>query len=209
MIFYDCATAPSPRRARMFIAEKGAEAEVRQVDLRNDGHRSPDFLAVNPHGTVPVLVTDEGTALTENIGIAGYLEAAFPEPPLMGVSPDEKGKVLMWNAICEFHAGAAIAEALRNSTPALKGRALPGAVDYEQIPALAERGMLRLGRFFDTLETRLSERDYLAGERFSMADITGFVFCDFARIIKQGIPEGNAASRAWFERIKARPSAAL
>lgn len=209
MIFYDCATAPSPRRARMFIAEKGVEAEVRQVDLRNDGHRSPEFLAVNAHGTVPVLVTDEGAALTENIGIAGYLEAAFPEPPLMGVSPDEKGKVLMWNAICEFHAGMAIAEALRNSTPALKGRALPGAVDYEQIPALAERGLLRLGRFFETLEARLSESEYLAGDSFTMADITGFVFCDFARIIKQGIPEGNAASRAWFERIKARPSAAL
>ncbi|SFL13153.1 glutathione S-transferase family protein [Shimia haliotis] len=209
MIFYDCATAPSPRRARMFIAEKGIEVDTCEVDLRHDGHRSPEFLALNPHGTVPVLVTDEGTALTENIAIAGYLEAAFPEPTLMGVTPDEKGKVLMWNAICEFHAGMAIAEALRNSTPALKGRALPGAVDYEQIPALAARGVQRLGRFFDTLEARLSESAYLAGDAFSMADITGFVFCDFARIVKQGIPDGNAASKAWFETIKARHSATL
>ncbi|MGR3634552.1 MAG: glutathione S-transferase family protein [Shimia sp.] len=209
MIFYDCSTAPSPRRARMFIAEKGIDVEVQQIDLRHDAHRKPEFLALNPHGTVPVLVTDEGTPLTENIAIAGYLEAMCSEPPLMGVTPDEKGKVLMWNAICEFHAGMAIAEALRNSTPALKGRALPGAVDYAQIPALAERGILRLGRFFDKLEARLTESAFLAGDDFTMADITGFVFCDFARIVKQGIPEGNAASRAWFEKIKARPSAGL
>ncbi|TCL08220.1 glutathione S-transferase [Shimia isoporae] len=209
MIFYDCATAPSPRRARMLIAEKGIEVETRQVDLRNDAHRQPEFLAINPNGTVPVLVTEEGTVLSENIAIAGYLEAAFPEPPMMGMTPDEKGKILMWNAICEFHAGMAIAEALRNSTPALKGRALPGAVDYEQIPALAERGILRLSRFFETLETRLNESAYLAGDAFSMADITGFVFCDFARIVKQGIPEENTASRAWFDTIKARPSAGL
>ncbi|MGR3712303.1 MAG: glutathione S-transferase family protein [Shimia sp.] len=209
MIFYDCSTAPSPRRARMFIAEKGIEVETQQVDLRGDAHRQPDFLTINPHGTVPVLVTDDGTALTENIAIAGFLEAAFPETPLMGVTPEEKGRVLMWNAICEFHAGMAIAEALRNSTPALKGRALPGAVNYEQIPALAERGILRLGRFFDTLEERLSKSAYLAGDSFSMADITGFVFCDFARIVKQGIPEGNTASHAWFDTIKARPSASF
>ncbi|MCP4818242.1 MAG: glutathione S-transferase, partial [Shimia sp.] len=109
----------------------------------------------------------------------------------------------------EFHAGMAIAEALRNSSPALKGRALPGAVDYAQIPELAERGIARLGRFFDTLETRLGESDFLAGDTFTFADITGFVFCDFARIVKQGIPEGNAASRAWFDKIKARPSAGI
>ena len=127
----------------------------------------------------------------------------------LGVSPEEKGKVLMWNAICEFHAGMAIAEALRNSTPALKGRALPGAVDYAQIPELAARGLQRLGLFFETLERRLNESAYLAGDAFTMADITGFVFCDFARIVKQGIPEGNSASQAWFEGIKARPSAGL
>ncbi len=207
MIFYDCATAPSPRRARMFIAEKGLKIETRQVDLRNDGHRAADFLALNQHGTVPVLTTDEGLNLTENIAIAGYLEAAHPEPALMGTTPDEKGAVLMWNAICEFHGGMSIAEALRNSTPALKGRALPGAVDYEQIPELAERGRKRLQLFYETLEARLQQSPWLAGDSFSMADITGFVFCDFARIVKMPVPEENKATRAWFAKIAERPSA--
>ncbi len=207
MIFYDCATAPSPRRARMFIAEKGLEIETRQVDLRNDGHRAPEFLALNQHGTVPVLTTDEGLYLTENIAIAGYLEAMHPEPPLMGTTPDEKGAVLMWNAICEFHGGMSIAEALRNASPALKGRALPGAVNYDQIPELATRGAKRLQLFFATLEKRLQESPWLAGDSFTMADITGYVFCDFARIVKMIPPEKNTATQAWLARIAARPSA--
>ncbi len=207
MIFYDCATAPSPRRARMFIAEKGLEIETRQVDLRNDGHRAPEFLALNQHGTVPVLTTDEGVNLTENIAIAGYLEALHPEPPLMGTTPDEKGAVLMWNAICEFHVGMSIAEALRNASPALKGRALPGAVNYDQIPELAERGAKRLQLFYATLEKRLQDSPWLAGDGFTMADITGYVFCDFARIVKMTPPEDNAATQAWLAKIAARSSA--
>lgn len=207
MIFYDCATAPSPRRARMFIAEKGLEIETRQVDLRNDGHRSPEFLALNQHGTVPVLTTDEGLYLTENIAIAGYLEAMHLEPPLMGTTPDEKGAVLMWNAICEFHGGMSIAEALRNASPALKGRALPGAVNYDQIPQLAERGAKRLQLFYATLEKRLQESPWLASDSFTMADITGYVFCDFARIVKLTPPKENAATQTWLSKIAARPSA--
>ncbi|WP_294226939.1 glutathione S-transferase [uncultured Shimia sp.] len=207
MIFYDCATAPSPRRARMFLAEKGLEIEIRQVDLRNDGHRAPEFLALNQHGTVPVLTTGEGQNLTENIAIAGYLEAFQPEPPLMGVTPDEKGSVLMWNAICEFHGGMSIAEALRNASPALKGRALPGSVDYDQIPELAERGAKRLQLFYDTLEQRLQDCPWLAGGSFTMADITGYVFCDFARIVKMTPPEENTATQAWLSKISSRPSA--
>lgn len=207
MIFYDCATAPSPRRARMFIAEKGLEIETRQVDLCNDGHRAPEFLALNQHGTVPVLTTDEGLNLTENIAIAGYLEAMHPEPPLMGVTPDEKGTVLMWNAICEFHGGMSIAETLRNASPALKGRALPGAVNYDQIPELAERGAKRLQLFYATLEKRLQDSPWLAGDTFTMADITGYVFCDFARIVKMTPPKENTATQAWLAKIAARPSA--
>ncbi len=207
MIFYDCATAPSPRRARMFLAEKGLEIETRQVDLRNDGHRAPEFLALNQHGTVPVLTTDKGLNLTENIAIAGYLEAMHPEPPLMGTTPDEKGSVLMWNAICEFHGGMSIAETLRNASPALKGRGLPGAVNYAQIPALAERGAKRLHLFYATLEQRLQESTWLAGDCFTMADITGYVFCDFARIVKMTPPEDNTATQAWLTKIAARPSA--
>jgi glutathione S-transferase len=207
MIFYDYATAPSPRRARMFLAEKGLEIEIRQVDLRNDGHRAPEFLALNQHGTVPVLTTGEGQSLTENIAIAGYLEAFQPEPPLMGVTPDEKGSVLMWNAICEFHGGMSIAETLRNASPALIGRALPGAVNFDQIPELAERGAKRLQLFYATLEKRLQDSPWLAGDSFTMADITGYVFCDFARIVKMTPPEDNTATQVWLSKISSRPSA--
>ena len=209
MIFYDCSTAPNPRRARMFIAEKGLEIETRDISIAKGEQLSQDFLAVNPRGTIPVLVTDDGTVLAENLGIAAYLEAACPEPPLMGVTPGEKGLVMMWNAIVEQQGGMPIAEVLRNTNPHMKGRAIPGPLDFEQIPELAERGRARVGFFFDQLEERLQHSPWLAGERFSLADITGFVFVDFARVIRARIPEGNSATLDWFERIKARPSAAL
>jgi len=209
MIFYDCSTAPNPRRARMFIAEKGVEIETRDISIAKGEQLSQEFLAVNPRGTIPVLVTDDGTVLAENLGIAAYLEAAFPEPPLMGVSPEEKGLVMMWNAIVEQQGGMPIAEVLRNTNPHMKGRAIPGPLDFEQIPELAERGRARVGFFFDQLEERLQHSPWLAGERFSLADITGFVFVDFARVIRTRIPEDNSATLDWFARIKARPSAAL
>ena len=209
MIFYDCSTAPNPRRARMFIAEKGLEIENRDISIAKGEQLSDEFLKVNPRGTIPVLVTDDGTVLAENLGIAAYLEAAFPELPLMGASPEEKGLVMMWNAIVEQQGGIPIAEVLRNSNPHMKGRAVTGPVDFDQIPELAERARARVALFFDQLEERLQQSAYLAGDSFTLADITGFVFVDFARVIRTRIPEGNAATLDWFERIKARPSAAL
>ncbi|WP_050928208.1 glutathione S-transferase family protein [Aestuariivita boseongensis] len=207
MIFYDCATAPSPRRARMLIAEKGLEVETRQVDLRSGEHLQPAFLEINPRGTVPVLVTDEGTILTENLGIAAYLEAAFPDTPMTGSTPDETGLVWSWTMICEQQGGMAVAEALRNASPAMKDRALPGPVPYAQIPELAERGRARVAAFFDLLEDRLTDREWLATDTFTLADLTGFVFVDFARIVKMQIPDTHEAAQAWFNRIAHRPSA--
>ncbi|NOD62478.1 MULTISPECIES: glutathione S-transferase family protein [unclassified Ruegeria] len=209
MIFYDCSTAPNPRRARMFIAEKGLEIETREVSIAKGEQLSAAFRAINPRATVPVLVTDEGTVLTENMGIAAYLEARCPEPPLMGRTPDEKGLVLMWNAIVEQQGGLPIAETLRNSHPAFKDRAIPGPSNYAQIPELAQRGKDRVARFYDLLEARLTESRFLAGDEFTLADISAFVFVDFSRVIKMRIPEGNAATTAWFENIKSRPSASL
>jgi len=117
MLFYDCSTAPNPRRARMFIAEKGLEIESRDISIAKSEQLAPEFLAINPRATIPVLVTDSGAVLTENLGIAAYLEAAHPEPPLMGQTPDEKGAVMMWNAIVEQQGGLPIAEVLRNTNP--------------------------------------------------------------------------------------------
>ena len=209
MIFYDCATAPSPRRARMFLAEKGLSPEVREVSIAEGAQLAPEFIAVNPNATVPVLVTDEGTVLTENLGIAAYLEAFRPDPPLIGRSPDETGLIWSWTAYAEQQGGIAIAEALRNGNPHLKGRALPGPVNYDQIPELAQRGMARAIRFFDKLDARLADTPYLAGEDFTLADITAFCFVDFARIIKLRVDDSRPHLKHWYDRISARPSAAL
>lgn len=209
MKFYDCATAPNPRRARIFIAEKGLTPETQEISIAEGAQLSRDFLEVNPRATIPVLVTDDGTTLTENLGIAAYLEAAYPEPPLMGRTPEEKGLVLMWNAIAEQQGGQPVAEALRNGNPRMKDRAIPGTVNYAQIPELAERGLARATAFFGLLEERLSASPYLATDHFTLADITAFVFVEFARVVKLRIPEDNLATLDWHARIRARPSAAL
>ncbi|MDO6798691.1 glutathione S-transferase family protein [Shimia thalassica] len=209
MIFYDCSTAPSPRRARMFIAEKGLEIETREISMVKGEQLSPEFLAVNPGATIPVLVTESGQMLNENIGIAAYLEAMSPEPPLMGTTPDEKGAILNWNAISEFQGGHSIAEALRNGNPHMKGRALPGPNDFEQIPELAKRGMQRVHLYFDKLNTQLEGREFVASDTFSLADITSFVFVDFARVVKVRVEDTHPHLKRWYETIKARPSAQL
>ncbi|KAE9632776.1 glutathione S-transferase family protein [Parasedimentitalea maritima] len=207
MIFYDCSTAPNPRRARMFIAEKGLEIECHDISIAKGEQLGAAFKAINPNATVPVLITDDGTTLTENLGIAAYLEAAHPNPPLMGGTAEEKGLVLMWNAIAEQQGGMPIAEVLRNSNPFFEDRAIPGPVDYAQVPELAARGLDRTVRFFDLLEQRLQTSRYLATAEFTLADISAFVFVEFARVIKTRIPEGNTATLAWHAGIKSRPSA--
>ncbi len=209
MIFYDFSAAPSPRRARMFIAEKGLDIETRQINMMERDHFSADFLAINPRATVPVLITDEGLALTENNGIAAYLEARFPEPALLGQSAEEKGSIAMWNTICELHGFMPVGETLRNSNPRYDGRAVTGQTSFERIPELADRAKERVDIFFNMLEEQLSGSAYLASDAFSMADITGFVVCEFAKMIKLEIPENCTATAAWIEKISARPSASI
>lgn len=209
MIFYDCATAPSPRRARMFLAEKGIEVETREISIAKSEQLLPEFLAVNPDAMVPVLVTDEGQTLTENLGIATYLEALQPEPPLIGSTPAETGEIMMWTSIAEQQCGLAVAEALRNSNPHMKGRAIAGPENFQQIPELAERGMRRIALFFEKLETRLEGREFVAADRFSLADITSFVFVDFARVVKMRVGDDHPNLKRWYDAISARPSANL
>ena len=125
---YDCATAPSPRRARILLAEKGVRHATVQVDLRAGEQLRDAYRRINPHGTVPALRTDDGLLLTDNAGIAAYLEARFPEPPLLGTTPRDKAEVASWNWRIEFEGLMAIADAMRNSAPAMANRALPGPV---------------------------------------------------------------------------------
>ena len=209
MKFYDCQTAPSPRRARIFIAEKGLEIETVQIDLRNGEQFADTFRAINPACTVPVLTLDDGTVLTSTAGIRNFLEAAHPDPALMGRTAAERGRVadLQWRV--ETEGMAAIAEALRNSSPRMKGRAITGPVDYEQIPALAERGRARAVDFLSRIDAMVADRPYLAGDFFSIADIDLLVVVDFAGWLKLELPDDANNARRWYDAVRSRPSAAL
>jgi len=158
---------------------------------------------------VPALRTEEGAVLTDNAAIAAYVEARYPEPPLFGTTPLEKAQVASWNWRVEFEGLMAIAEALRNSAPAMANRALPGAVDYPQIPALAERGLARVANFFALLNERLADRDYIAAGRFSVADITAVVAVDFARIVRVKPDERHPHLIRWRAAMAQRPSMSL
>ena len=206
---YDCATAPSPRCARILLAEKGVAHETVEVDLRNGEQLSDAYRNVNPQCTVPALRTDEGLLLTDNAAIAAYLEARFPQTPLMGDTPQEKAEIASWNWRIEFEGLLAIAEALRNGAPAMANRALPGPVDYPQIPELAQRGLARVQRFFVTLNDRLAGRDFIAADRFSIADITAVVAVDFARVVKVKPGEQHPHLQRWRLALAQRPSISL
>ena len=206
---YDCATAPSPRRARILLAEKGVAHATVAVDLKSGEQLGEAYRRVNPQCTVPALRTEEGGLLTDNAGITAWLEARYPQPPLLGSTPEEKAEIASWNWRIEFEGLLAIAEALRNSTPAMANRALPGPVPYPQIPELAQRGLARVQQFFVTLNDRLAGRDFIATDRFSVADITAVVAVDFARIVKVRVGEQHPHLQRWRAAMAQRPSMAL
>ena len=158
---------------------------------------------------MPVLRTDDGLLLTDNAAITAWLEARFPEPPLLGVTPAEKAEIASWNWRVEFEGLLAIAEAMRNSAPALANRALPGPVNYAQIPELAQRGLARARQFFATLNERLAGRDFLAADRFSIADITAVVAVDFARVVKVRVDEQAPDLQRWRAAMALRPAMSL
>ena len=203
---YDCSTAPSPRRARILLAEKGVTHDTIQVDLRNREQLGDAFRAINPRCTVPVLRTDEGALLTDNAGIAAYAEARWPQPPLLGTTPVEKAEVASWNARIEVEGFMAVAEALRNSAPAMADRALTGPVNFAQIPALAERGVLRAQQFLDMLDAHLAGRDFIVGDRLSLADISAAVVVDFARVVKVKPGDQHANLLRWRAGLAQRPA---
>jgi glutathione S-transferase len=207
MKLYDCAMAPNPRRVRIFLAEKGITLPTVQVDLRANEQFSPAFRAVNADCTVPVLELDDGKRIADVLAICIYFEALQPAPPLMGVGAQDRADVASWQRRVEREGFLAVVEAFRNSTPGFKGRALPGPDDYEQIPALAERGRARVGKFFRMMNASLADREFVAGKQYSVADITALVTVDFARWIKLRIPDDCNHLCRWYDAVSARPSA--
>ena len=205
---YDCATAPSPRRARIFLAEKGVPYETVQIDLRSGEQMGEAYRQINPQCTVPALRTEEGSLLTDNAAIAAYLEARYPEPPLLGRTPQDKAEIASWQWRVEFDGLMAVAEGFRNSSPAMVGRALPGPVDYPQIPELGQRGVARVQQFFLMLNQQLAGRDFIAANQFSVADITAVVVVDFARVIRLKPAENLQHLLRWRTAMGQRPAMA-
>lgn len=207
MKFYDCATAPSPRRVRIFLAEKGIELETIQVDLAKGEQFSEEFKAINPLGEVPLLVLDDGTTISQVDAICRYLEEVYPETPLHGRTPVERAMVNASNHQLQMNGFTAGAEAFRNSTPGFKNRALPGPHNYSQIPELAHRGLQRLDHLFADLDAHLANSEFIVGDYYSIADITALCIIDFAKWVKKRIPEDCSNLQRWYDQVDSRPSA--
>jgi glutathione S-transferase len=204
---YESGSSPNSRRIRFFLAEKGIEVQRVPVDLGAREQFSEAYRKINSRRVVPTLVLEDGTAIGEVPAIMRYLEEVSPGIALLGTSPKEKALVTMWERRMELEGFAAVMETVRNKAAGLKGRAIAGPHHYEQIPALVARGRIRIVDFYADLEVRLGESSFVAGDRFSAADITAVVTIDFAtNALEMGLPEDNSASRRWYDLVAARPS---
>jgi len=206
LTLYDFNGAPSPRRAKMFLIEKGIDFENVQIDLRTGEQLGEAYRAINPHCTVPALKLEDGAVLTENAEIAAYLEAAYPDIPLMGTTPRDKAEIAKWNWKIISEGFIAAGNALRNASPNMKDRAIAGPRNIAQIPELAARGQQRLAWFFEDLDARLKDNRYVAGAHYSVADINATIVVDFSRWVKGSPPDTLTALHEWHARMKERPS---
>lgn len=204
MKLYTSARAPNPRRVAMFMAEKGISIDTELIDLARLENRSAAFLAKNPFGRVPVLELDDGRVLCETRAICSYLEGAFPEPNLMGEGFDEHAFIEMADRRVELHVFAGIANCVRHTHPGL------AALEQPQFPEFGAAQGEKMREWARWLDRTLAAQPYVAGQRFTIADITAFCAMEFARGLMKFRPaaEGMEHLQAWRDRIAARPSAA-
>ena len=207
MKLYDCQMAPNPRRVRVFLAEKGVDIPKTEVSIIEGENLKPEYLAVNPRGLLPTLELDDGSRIDETIAICRYIEETQPEPNLMGRDALEKAQIESWQRHMEFDGLNPTGEMFRNSFDPFKNRGLPGLENVQAIPELATRGKAGVERFYERLEQRLSQSTYIAGERYTVADITALCVVDFASFAKMGIPEANTNTKRWHADVSSRPSA--
>ncbi|PWI49799.1 glutathione S-transferase [Rhizobium phaseoli] len=206
--FYQSNGSPNSRRVRIYLAERGISVTTVPIDLGAKEQFSDSYKAINPRQVVPTLVLADGTSIGEVPAIIRYLDEAYNDNPIGGTTPAEKALVTMWERRVELEGFAVVMEIVRNKVAGLAGRALSGPHAYDQIPAIVERGKLRLRDFFADLEERLAANQFVAGERFSTADITALVTIDFAKGgLEVSIPEANVATRRWYDAVSNRPSA--
>ncbi|MEI8153963.1 MAG: glutathione S-transferase [Hyphomicrobiales bacterium] len=201
MKLFDGGRAPNPRRVKVFLAEKGITVPIEQVDLGKLGHKSAAYTAINPLQRVPALELNDGTIITESIAICRYFERLHPEPPLFGTDARDAALVEMWERRIEFHLLGPVSHIFRNSHPAMKEMEVP------QVPAWADANRPRVMEFLVLLDRELATRRYIAGERYTVADITGMIAVDFLKPAKLAVPEALGSLKRWHEDVSSRPSA--
>jgi glutathione S-transferase len=205
MKLYQSNASPNSRRVRIFLAEKGISMPIVPVDLGAKEQFSQAYAAINPRRVVPTLVLDDGTSIGEVPAIQRYLEEIHPEPPLFGTTPKSKAQVAMWDRRVEQEGFASVMEAVRNAVPGLKGRAISGPHDYDQIPALVERSKQRVRNFYADFNARLADVAFMAGDAFSVADITAIVTIDFAtKAAGLPIADEHAVLKRWYDAVSTR-----
>lgn len=200
MRLYEYTMAPNPRRVRVFLAEKGIQVPTVQVDIAKAENREPEFLAKNPLGTLPVLELDDGTYLAESMSICRYFEELQPDPPLFGTGARERALVDMWHRRMEIEVFLPIAGCFRNTHDFFKGR-------LTQVPEYGEACKQTANKRLAWLDDVLADREFIAGDRYTIADITPMVAIDFGRITDIRIqPEQKNLAR-WHQAVSNRPSA--
>jgi glutathione S-transferase len=187
---------------RIFLVEKGFTVPTEQLDIGTLQHRTEAYAAINPMQRLPALVLDDGTAIAESIAICRYFEALHPDPPLFGRGAREGALVEMWNRRIEFHLFLPVTTVFQHLHPAMKQLVDP------QVTAWGEANKPRVFDFLRFLDGELKTRPYVAGEDFTVADITALVSVDFMKVSKMTVPEEFADLRRWHAKVSARPSAA-
>jgi glutathione S-transferase len=200
MKIYDSRTAPNPRRVRIFLAEKGVSIPYEDVDISKADNRSPEFRRKNPLGTLPVLELDDGTFIAESVAICRYFEETHPAPPLMGTDARDRAVVEMWQRRMELEVFVPITQVFRNLHPFFTGR-IPQVPEYGEVCRTAAEARLAW------LDTVLAEREFIAGPRYTIADITALCGIDFGRVSKIRIPPEQTHLTRWHAAVSARPSA--
>ncbi len=200
MKLYDSAMAPNPRRVRIFLAEKGIEVPTVQIDIGKAENREAPYLAKNPMGGVPMLELDDGTIIAESVAICRYFEQSQPEPALMGVGAQDCALVEMWQRRMELEIASPIMGTFRNTHDFFKGR-IPQVPEYGAV--LKESAFKRL----EWIDSELADRQFVAGDRYTIADITLLVGIDFGRVSKIAIQPDQKNLTRWYDEVSSRPSA--
>jgi len=201
MKLYDTSYAPNPRRVRIYLAEKGIEVPRVQVDLMKGEHKQEAYRKIAPNSRVPALELDDGTIILESIAICRYFEGIRPDPPLMGVDAKDAAIVEMWQRRMELELMLPMALTFRNTHPAM------AAGREKQVPEYGEVQREMATRRLEVMDGELANREFIAGDRYTVADITAQVSIDFFKLAGFQIAEGQKNLKRWHDAVSSRPSA--